>query len=159
MKTRATLIRTLTTGFALATLAACGGGSDPNSPEFQAYEQRDAVMHEMGDAILVLNDMSREQIPVDDAAFREAAQQLAQSAERMLDGFENQTIVPESRAMPEIFENWDDFVSKTEDLQEAANELAMAAESGGFAAGRSLVEGARNTCGACHRVYRAPEED
>jgi len=157
--TRATILRTLTTGFALATLAACGGGSDPNSPEFQAYEQRDAVMHEMGDAILVLNDMSREQIPVDDAAFRTAAQDLSASAARMLDGFQNQTIVPESRTMPEVFQNWDDFVAKTEALQEAASALAAAAASGGFAEGRGLVEGARNSCGSCHRVYRAPEDE
>lgn len=159
MKRRATLLRVLTTGIAFAALGACGGGgSDPNSPEFQAYEQRHEVMETLGEAILVLNDMAREQIAVDEDAFLEAARSLAANSMLVLDGFENQTLVPESRTEPAVWENWDDFVAKANDLMAASTALADAAESGGFAAGRGLVEQARNTCGACHRVYRAPEE-
>jgi cytochrome c556 len=146
-------------GAALAVLVACGGGSDPNTPEYQAYMQREAVMEELGDAILPLNEMSQEERPVDEQVFLQSAQSIVANAAKLLDGFQNQTIVPESRTKPEVFANWDDFVAKSDALIAAADALVEATESGGFAAGRGLVRGVRDTCGGCHRPYRAPEAE
>jgi cytochrome c556 len=150
----------LTAAGALAALSACGGGgSDPNTPEFQAFMQRDATMAELGEAILPLNEMSNEEIPVDEAVFLDSARRIAAAAENARQGFDNETIVPESRAKPEIWANMADFEAKAADLQTAAAALLTAAKSGGFAAGRSLVAGVRDTCGACHRPYRGPEPE
>jgi len=159
MRTSATILKASVAGLLLAALAACGGGTDPNSPEYQAYMQRDAVMEELGEAILPLNEMSQEEIPVDEDVFLESARSLAASAAGMLDGFENQTTIPESRAKPEIWDNWDDFQAKAAALADAANALVAATESGGFAAGQGLVRPMRDTCGGCHRPYRAPEDE
>jgi cytochrome c556 len=145
---------------ALAALSACGGGgSDPDSPEYLAFIERDAVMADLRDGLLPLNQMVSEEIPVDEALFLASARSLAANAPRVLDGFDNQTVVPESRSTPEIWANWADFESKGEALQSAANALAAAAESGGFAAGRELVRGVRDTCSGCHTPYRGPEPD
>jgi cytochrome c556 len=124
-----------------------------------AYMERHEAMEELGEAILVLNDMSAEEIPVDEDAFLGAARTIATGAGTLLDHFENQTIVPESRAKPEIWQNWDDFVAKNDALVTASNALVEAASSGGFAAGRSLVAPMRDTCGGCHRPYRGPEKE
>jgi cytochrome c556 len=160
MKTPAPIQRAVITAMAFASLTACGGGgSDPNSPEYLAFMERDAVMDELGEALLPLNQMTAEEIPVDEALFLESARSLAASAARVLDGFENQTIVPESRSTPEIWANWDDFVMKAEALQTDANALVAATESGGFAAGRELVRGVRDNCGGCHQPYRGPEPE
>ena len=160
MKQLAGTLATIGSGLAFATLAACGGGgSDPDSPEYQAFMQRDALMGDLGEAILVLNEMSTEEIPVDEAAFLAAARTIADRAPALIDGFENQTIVPESRARPEIFANWDDFTAKNAALVTAANALVEATSSGGFAAGRGIVSQVRDSCGACHRPYRAPEQE
>jgi cytochrome c556 len=152
-------LKALLTGFALAALTACGGGTDPNSPEYQAFMQRDAVMEELGEAILPLNQMSQEEIPVDEQVFLESARTLAARAGDLLDGFDNQTLIPESRVTADIWANWDDFVAKNDAMIEAANALVAAAESGGFAAGRDLVRPLRDSCGNCHRPYRGPEPD
>jgi cytochrome c556 len=162
MNKRAGILASICTGMAGIGLVACGGGgggSDPNSPEYLAYMERDAFMQELGDAILVLNDMASEDIPVDEAAFLAAARTIATRSPAMLDYFENQTLAPESRTKPEVFANWDDFVTKHGALVQAANALAEATASGGFAAGRSLVAPMRDTCGGCHRPYRAPEQE
>lgn len=159
MKERSSILKALTAGLVFSGLVACGGGTDPNSPEYQAYEARHELMESLGDAILPLNQMSNEEIPVDEAVFLQSARDLAASARMVRDTFQEQVLIPESRSTPEIWENWDDFVAKDEALVTAANELVAATEDGGFAAGRGLVRTLRDTCGGCHRPYRAPEPE
>ena len=82
MKTKTTIMKVLIPGFALAVLTACGGGgTDTDSPEYQAFMQRHSVMEELRDAILPLNQMEREEIPVDEGVFLESARTLAASAQ------------------------------------------------------------------------------
>jgi cytochrome c556 len=163
MKTSARTLASIGTGIACTALVACGGGegggggSGADAAAQQAFEERDALMQELGDAIVVLSDMVAEEIPVDEAAFLGAARTIAERAPDMLDVFENQTIVPESRTKPEVFTNWDDFVMRHAALVETSSALLEATMSGGFAAGRNLVAPMRDTCGGCHRPYRGPE--
>jgi len=170
MKTSARIPGSIALGLACTALVACGGGDAGGSGEAgggsgagsaaqQAFEERDAYMHQLGDAILVLNEMASEERPADDAAFLASAQAIARLAPDMLTMFENQTIVAESRTKPEVFANWADFTTKHGALVTAANALAEAASTGGFAAGRGLVAPLRDTCGGCHRPYRGPDPD
>jgi cytochrome c556 len=169
MKTSARILASMGMGIACTALAACSGGegdgtaaaggSGGDSAAQQAFEARDAYMHELGDAIVVLNEMASEERPADDAAFLAAARTIADRAPDMLDHFENQTIVAGSRTKPEIFANWADFTAKHGAFVTAANALAEAASSGGFAAGRPLVAPLRDSCGGCHRPYRGPDPD
>jgi cytochrome c556 len=159
MKTSSSILTTTMVIAGFAALTACGaGGSDPETPEFEAFKYRDSVMHLLEDKTLIINQMYREQVPLDEEIFVEATQDLAALANMMLDGFENQTLVPESRADPAIWENWDDFEARANNLIEGASALAEAASTGGFAAARGFVEGAVGTCGSCHNRYRADEE-
>jgi cytochrome c556 len=167
MNTSARILASIGFGLSCAALVACGGGegggatggggSGGDAAAQQAFEARDAYMHELGDAILVLNEMASEERAADDAAFLAAARTIADRAPAMLDHFENQTIVAESRTKPEVFANWEDFTTKHGALVTAANALAEAASTGGFAGGRALVVPLRDTCGGCHRPYRGPE--
>lgn len=161
MKTRSRHLTTFGMGLVLATLAACGGGggSDEDTPEFMAYEVRHSVMHLLEYNTRIINNMYRGETEVDEAAFLKATQNLAALAGMIYDGFDNQTIVPESRAKPDIWENWDDFKSKGDALIDGANALAQATETGGFEAAKSQVEGAVSTCNSCHRPYRASEAE
>ena len=160
MKTSTKIKSFLLPAVTLTVLTACGGGgTDMNSPEYQAYAQRHAVMEELRDAILPLNQMERDEIPVDEAVFLESARALAAGSENVLNGWDVETIVAESRATPEIWANMDDFTAKGQELQAAAAALLTATEAGGFEAGRPLVAAARNTCGGCHRPYRGPEPE
>lgn len=163
MMIRAKILNTLGAGTMLAALAACGGGGgpsyDPDSPEGSAYIYRHAVMELASAKATILLEMAREERELDEAAFVEAAGDLAALAGMMIDGFENETLVAESRTDPSVWENWDDFESKMNDLVTAAAGLAEAAETGGFAAAQGLVSETTQNCGACHRPYRMAEAE
>ena len=61
-----------------------------------------------------------------------------------------------TRALPAIWDNFDDFASKWGAYVTAANAMQAAAGTGLDAIGPAL--GALGgTCGACHDVYRAPQ--
>jgi cytochrome c556 len=144
-------------------LVACGGPSyDPNSPEGQAYESRMAIMEDAGVRMELINNMAREQVALDEAAFTTAAVELAALAARMPEGFELVSAVPGSRADPIIWENKADFDSRMDAAIEATARLARVAQDEGFAAAQTLVVANPTTssnCGGCHNTYRLPEDD
>jgi len=148
-----------------AALTACGGGGgpsyDPDSPEGQAFEFRHAVMHAAGVKMQLINNMAREQVPIDEAVFAKAAADLAVLAAMMPEGFENETLVAESNTEPAAFTNRADFDARMDAAIEATAALADAVETGGFAAGQALVvasAGTSSNCGGCHNTYRKREE-
>lgn len=152
-----------TVAIGFAALVACGGPSyDPNSPEGQAYELRYSIMEQAGERMEFINNMAREQIPVDEAAFTQAAVELADLASRMPEGFEIESPVAGSRSDPAIWANKADFDSRMQDSIEATAALAEAAQNEGFASAQALVVGnptTSSTCSGCHNTYRLPEED
>lgn len=149
-------------GALLAALSACGRAGppyDPDSPEGKAYVYRHAVM-ELADAkARLLAGMAREELTLDEPAFVKAAVDLAALSTMMIDGFENRTLVDESRTDPSVWENWDDFRAKLDGLIKASAQLEEAATSQGFAAARELVQPTLQHCGSCHRPYRLPEAE
>jgi cytochrome c556 len=142
-------------------LAACGGGQkvDTDSPEGQAYFYRSSLMeviaHEMG----IVGGMARGDIPADEQKFKTASANVAMLAAMVPDAFMPQGIPPGSRAMPEIWQNWNDFVMKAQQFSDAAATANMAAQSGGIEAAKGAVQQVAQSCGGCHRNYRAPEDD
>lgn len=159
------ILRTLATGSAFALLAACGGGGssgpsfDPESPEGAAYIYRQAVMDLANVKGRLMLSMAREEVEIDEAAFIEAAQDFAALSAMMIDGFENQTLVAESRTDPAVWENWSDFEAKMGALEQASAELAETAASGGFDAARGLVQSTMRSCGDCHNPYRVSDAE
>ena len=163
MKTVSISLRSVALIAGAASLVACGGASyDPNSPEGQAFELRYGIMEEAGEKMQLINNMAREQIPVDEAAFAEAAVELAELTARMPEGFEIESPLDGSRSDPAIWQNKADFDSRMQASIDATAALAEAAQNGGFAAAQALVVGnptTSSTCGGCHNTYRLPEED
>jgi len=147
----------------LAALAACGGPSyDPSSPEGQAYESRHEIMEEAGTRMELINNMAREQVPLDEAAFTIAADELASLTAQMSEGFEEALTVPGSRADPIIWDNKTDFDDRMDAAIEATARLAEVAQNDGFAAAQALVVTNPTTssnCSGCHNTYRLPDED
>lgn len=144
----------------LAFVAGCGGGAmeEDDSPEAEAFRYRDAVMTVLATKTLTIGGMAREDIPLDEAEFTKAVNDLAAVSGMVVEGFMPEGIPAGSRSMPEIWENWNDFVAKAAELETAAMALAEATNNGGFSAAQGLVQGTIGTCGGCHRGYRAPEE-
>ncbi|HEY8519241.1 MAG TPA: cytochrome c [Gammaproteobacteria bacterium] len=147
--------------FSVAMVAGCGGGSGgavDDSPEAVAFQYRQGIMRAIAYKVGQLRAMTQGEIPQDDMVFTKAAEDLEALAGMATEGFIPNSNVQGSAALPEIWSNWDDFVSKGRELERAAADLANAARQGGYQAGQGLVQAVGQTCGNCHRPYRRRSE-
>ena len=146
------------------TLAACGqqgGGANAqadDSPEYQAFQFRDGVMHSLAWKVGKLRAMQQGDIPIDNAAALKNARDTAALAGMLADGFIPNSLVKGSLALPEIWMNFSDFQQKANDLQMAATALADATQANGFEASKAMVQPVGQSCGGCHRPYRKRDE-
>lgn len=132
----------LTAGAAFAE----GERTDPNAIA------RSELMKTQGMNAGILGKMAKGEEPYDLAKAEAAKAGLIESAAKIETVFAEQGGAdPASEAKPEIWTNWDDFLTKAKALGEAAAAMDVAsAESIG--AGMGAIGGA---CVECHKVYRA----
>ncbi|SIN92173.1 c-type cytochrome [Vannielia litorea] len=142
-----------------ASLAA--GTAFAASHAMEQQKAREDLMKVMGQNLGVLGKMAKGEMDFDATAAGEAATALHDAAvkvtvDEMWDEGTDHMAVDDGRAMPEIWENYDDFKAK-------GAALVAAAEGAKTAAGESLqalqasmgVMG--GACGDCHKAYRLPE--
>ena len=161
-------LRAAVTIFATVLLVAAGCSQSPeggaaagneDSPEAAAMRFRQGLMQVQAFKLGVLRDMADGVIAADADLFAEYAADLAAAAGMVLDGFDGlegsgTNALSGTRALPDIWANWDDFVQKQSDLESAAEEVAAAALVPGFDVGPDSAAPLGPTCGGCHRVYR-----
>jgi cytochrome c556 len=163
MKKSGSLLAMMGAVLSLSVLSACGsqqGGAaaDADTPEGAAFQYRQAVMRIVANKMTTIGGMAREEIPLDETAFKKATADLAVMAGMITEGFMPAGAPSGSKSLPEVWTNWSDFQQKATDLSNAAAGLAAAAQTGGFAAAQGLVQGTAGTCGGCHRTYRMRAE-
>jgi cytochrome c556 len=146
-------------------LAGCGQGGGggaaaqaDDSPEGQAFDFRNGVMHSLAWKVGKLRAMAQGDIPVDNAVALKNAQDTAALAGMLTDGFIPNSMVKGSLALPDIWKNFPDFQMKANDLQMAAAALADATKANGFEASKGMVQAVGQSCGGCHRPYRKRTE-
>ena len=88
------------------------------------------------------------------------AESIAATSQLIVDMFPEGTLTgADTRAKPEIWQDWDDFRAKANDLQTAADALVGVVNGGGDA---SAIEAAfgdvGKACGGCHRPFRTRQE-
>ncbi len=134
----------VTAAFA-ATAVYAAERIDPNSIA------RGQTMGAVGGAMKTLGGMAGGEVAFDAAAAQAAKDALVAAATGATAAFMTQGEAdPASKAKPEIWTNWDDFVVKSTALTNAATALDVtSAESIG--AGMGALGGA---CKACHTAYR-----
>lgn len=111
---------------------------------------RMAVMTQIKDAMAPLGGMAKGAVEFDAAVAQAAVASLLDASERTAAVFEANVSDPKSEALPAIWENWDDFVAKADDL-------TFAAEGWDVSSLDSLRAGMGNigaACSACHKAYR-----
>lgn len=146
---------------ALAAGVACSSGDQPeldDSPEAAAYRYRDGLMAVIEWKLIQLRDMADGVVAADDAEFVKGAEDLSALAGMVTEGFVPGSIVPGSRALPDIWSNWSDFEQRVEEFQTGADALVAAARNGGVSGSDAALRSFAQTCGNCHRAYRAPED-
>lgn len=139
-------------------VACSGAAPEDDSPEADAYRYREGLMHAIAWKSGQVRGMAQGEIPPDDTAFTKNAEDLAALAGMISDGFIPDSAVEGSRALPAIWENWDDFVQRAQDLQAAAESVASMAAGGGLSAAQSAALDLGQNCGACHDSYRESSE-
>ena len=111
---------------------------------------RMAVMTQIKEAMAPLGGMAKGAVEFDAAVAQAAVASLLDASERTATVFEPNVTDPKSEALPAIWDNWDDFVSKSDDL-------TFAAEGWDVSSLDSLRAGMGNigaACSACHKSYR-----
>lgn len=139
------LTKALVAGFVLsAGVVFAGKSTDPDAVG------RQTLMGTIGMNMKVLGDMAGGKAAFDAAAAEAAKAAIVAAAAKIPATFEPQGTDAESKAKPDIWTNWDDFLTKADGLAKAAGALdATTVES--LQAGIAGVGGA---CKDCHSKYQ-----
>jgi cytochrome c556 len=133
--------------------------ASPVTPEqAQAlFHERHEGMETIGKSVKTIKQTLDSGSP-DLAAIRTAAAKIDELAGKSSGWFPLGTgkdVLPKTRALPAIWEMPEDFASKDRNLQQAAQALKAAADSGDLSAIQARFADLGKTCKACHDSYRA----
>ncbi len=118
--------------------------------ENSGYVERSKLMQNIRLEFSVLARMSREKIEFDESLATSARLNLLRFAASTPAIFEDDDLSINSEALPAIWENWDDFVSKSEDLEFALEGV----DTSTLIDLRNSLGNVGAACGSCHQKYR-----
>ena len=118
--------------------------------ENSGYVERSKLMQNIRLEFSVLVRMSREKIEFDESLATSARLNLLRFAASTPAIFEDDDLPINSEALPAIWENWDDFVSKSEDLEFALEGV----DTSTLIDLRASLGNVGAACGSCHQKYR-----
>ncbi len=148
-------IRYLTLGLFAAVLAAGAAEAADDPANVIAYRQK--VMSGMASHIGAIAAVLKGEVSY--AGHIVGHARAMQAASTMLpDIFPPGSGVGETRAKPEIWQNWTKFESGIKAFQTASARLVEAAESGDMGAIGAALGGVGDSCGGCHKPFRKPKE-
>lgn len=122
---------------------------DTRTPQEKAFEFRDGLMHTIE---WKFGKLIEAKFKGDKAGFHKQAADLAYLTTMITEGFElKNSIVDKSHAKPDIWNDWDTFLKKAKNMQEAAQGLT--ADDYDLSAFNPKKFGGQN-CGGCHRDFK-----
>lgn len=127
---------------------------DTRSPAEKAFEFRHGLMHTME---WKFGKLVEAKMKGDKQAFHKNAADLAFLTTMIPEGFElKDSIVKDSDAKKDIWQDWDKFLGKARNIQQATRELASANYNLADFDPRKF--GGQN-CGGCHRDFKKRDKD
>ncbi|HEY1373516.1 MAG TPA: cytochrome c [Candidatus Binatia bacterium] len=94
----------------------------------------------------------------DYATIETKAKDIGNNMDKVNDLFPKGSTSDKSRALPAIWEKWDDFSKHPGQVKKAANDVAAAAKAKDDAALPAKVKALGDACGSCHKNFRAEEK-
>lgn len=162
MRNTARWVAVLAMGLALALPGGVRADDDDDAHDklpAGPIRDRHELMEELGDQAENINEaFNIGQEGFDTAIIQRSAQQIAALAHKIPSLYPKGSTDPNSRALPEIWENWDKFVELSKALETEAQSLSMAA---GSEDDENLKEKSKKVfanCKSCHDQFRKPEE-
>jgi cytochrome c556 len=150
--------KTATLAFATtcAMLTVSGAALSDSEKRFAESQYRHDVMEHFSYAIKALQQNLRGTVQHPDH-FAPIAAIMANAATMTKESFEKDTRGIEGRtsAEPEIWDNWDDFASRMDQMEEDTAAFAEAAKSGDKAQILPAFKKAVSHCKSCHDKYKA----
>ena len=118
--------------------------------ENSGYVERSKLMQNIRLEFSVLARMSREKIEFDESLATSARLNLLKFAASTPAIFEDDDLPINSEALPAIWENWNDFLSKSEDFEFALEGV----DTSTLIDLRGSLGNVGAACGSCHQKYR-----
>lgn len=153
------LIGAATAGIlAVSTLGAVAGSHEKSSGH-PGVDARHMLMKEISTDLKVIKAYVAGESS-DLAAVEASAESIAVASAKIDGAFQDQIHVENANgvtttASPAIWQKWDEFSAIADDMETAANALAMTAAAGGDAdAVKAGFGGIAKNCGACHKPFR-----
>lgn len=144
---------------AVAAVAAGVGMASAADESENVIKYRQNVMRSMGGHMGAISGVVKGEVSFTGhvAGHAEAIVAISQIITDMFP--QGSTTGAEHRAKDEIWQDWDSFGQKAEDLQAAAGNLVQVASAGGDAAALEAAFGnVGKACGGCHRPFRTPAD-
>ena len=143
---------------ALAPAAANAQAAAPVSPDKAVIEYRQHVMGAVGDNMAAIGGILKNQLDRP-GAIAVHAEEMALSAQLMAPAFRQKVVEGKTDAKPAIWTDWPKFEKAIGDYEQAAKDLASAAQGSDPAATGKAVKALGDSCGGCHDKFRKPKEE
>lgn len=123
-------------------------------------KERMDAMSEMGDSTKLIAEMLKGERTLDADVMKTAVDLLVSHGDEMASWFpdtKQSRTGHKTEALPEIWENFDEFESQSEDMTEKARDLRMVLEqSASVSEIKKSFGDLAKTCKACHKDFRQP---
>lgn len=156
LKTTLSTIVGLALGLGLSMSAPTSAHASAFSDADKAVEYRQQSLQLIRENFAYMAGMVRGEIDYDGEMFEQRAIALQHLSHVPWDGFRNagENHRGSGDALPAVWENWSDFESRSEQLQEDAKALAEAAASHELSDVRNQFMATARNCQQCHERYR-----
>ncbi|MGK0376148.1 MAG: cytochrome c556 [Arenicella sp.] len=142
------IFRSVLFTIAIALAAGPALAQKKPTPEERAYKFRTSLFQTFA---WKLGQMAGAKGANDEIAFSQHATDLAQLSTLIDEGFQIENSLPEgTKAKPEIWQNYEKFQKKAQDLTDAALSFSEAGSMASF----DPREFGSKTCGGCHRDFK-----
>ena len=160
MRRTARTMAILATGVLLALPMGVRAEDDDDNLPAGPIKDRHELMEEIGDQAKDINDafnMGGGE-GFDTSVIQRAGTVIAMKAHQIPDLFPKGSTDPKSRALPAIWDKWDDFVQLAKQLEDQAQSLSAAAGAEDDENLNGKAKKMFGTCKSCHDQFRKPED-
>lgn len=140
-------------GIALASAIGFAAIASLSQAQTDIIKQRQELMKSNGAAMKAINGIIEAGGPAADVGSQAA--KINDVSMKVGDLFPAGTDQGDTKALPEIWQNPDDFSAKLKTLQDESAMLVTAAAGGDMAAVKAQYDKLGGACGGCHKLYKA----
>ena len=119
---------------------------------------RQSVMKSIGANMSAIGTTLKTKLPFQ-ANIASHAKMIQQSAVLIESAFKKEITEGKTDSKPDVWKEWDHFVTDANKTAEESSKLAEVAAGGDMAAIVAQVKALGKSCGGCHRHFRKPKEE